>query len=92
MNFHALAPIKYKKSVVSGMVYRIFHACSAWENFHHSLVKAKTILENNQYPSSFYEKIIEKTINKIRETKTVDAEEENDEAERNSSFSSTEER
>ena len=82
MNFHALAPIKYKKSVVSGMVYRIFHACSTWENFHHSLVKAKTILENNQYPSSFYERIIEKTINKIRETKTVDAEEENDETEK----------
>ena len=92
MNFHALAPIKYKKSVVSGMVYRIFHACSTWENFHHSLVKAKTILENNQYPSSFYERIIEKTINKIRETKTVDAEEENDETERNSFLSTTEER
>ena len=64
------------------MVYRSFHVCSTWMNFHHSLVKAKTILENNQYPSSFYERIIEKMINKIRETKTVDAEEENDETEK----------
>jgi len=27
MNFHALAPTKYKRLVVSGMVLRIFHAC-----------------------------------------------------------------
>jgi len=39
MNFHALAPIKYKRSVVSGMVHRIFQACSTWKNFHHSFGK-----------------------------------------------------
>ena len=29
MNYHALAPRKYKKSVVSGIVHRIFNACSS---------------------------------------------------------------
>ena len=30
MNFHALAPKRYKRSVVSGFVYRIHRACSSW--------------------------------------------------------------
>ena len=30
-----------------------------------SLIKAKMILENNQYPPSFYEPIIKRTLNKI---------------------------
>ena len=68
MNFHALAPIKYKRSVVSGMVYRIHHACSTWKHFHESLRKAKILLENNQYPRSFYDPIIERTISKICQT------------------------
>ena len=43
MNYHALAPKKYKHSVVSGFVHRIYRACSSWHNFHDSLEKAKTI-------------------------------------------------
>ena len=65
MNFHALAPIKYKRSVVAGMVHRIFRACNTWKNIHESLEKAKKILENNQYPPSFYNQIIEKCLNSI---------------------------
>ena len=48
MNYHALAPRKYKQSVVAGFVHRIHRACSTWENFHTSLQKAKCILEQNQ--------------------------------------------
>ena len=58
MNYLALAPKKYKRSVVSGFVHRIFRACSTWEHFHASLTKAKCILERNQYPPQFYEPII----------------------------------
>ena len=36
MNYHALAPKRYKHSVVSGFVYRIYRACSSWQNFHDS--------------------------------------------------------
>ena len=67
MNFHALAPRRYKKSVVSGFVYRIYRSCSTWENFHLSLQKAKEILEKNQYPPPFYEPVIAETIARIRE-------------------------
>ena len=57
MNYHALAPKRYKRSVVSGFVYRIHRACSSWENFHTSMEKAKRILEKNQYPPTFYEPV-----------------------------------
>ena len=32
MNYHALAPRRYKGSVVAGFVYRIHRACSSWKN------------------------------------------------------------
>ena len=67
MNFHSLAPKKYKKSVVSGFVHRIHRACSDWHLFHQSLEKAKKILEENQYPKCFYEPIISDTLTKIIE-------------------------
>ena len=67
MNYHALAPKRYKRSVVSGFVYRIYLACSTWENFHTSLEKAKRILEKNQYPPNFYEPIIRQALNDILE-------------------------
>ena len=65
MNYHALAPKRYKRSVVSGFVYRIHQSCSSWENFHLSLEKAKRILERNQYPPTFYDPIIKETLEKI---------------------------
>ena len=81
MNFHALAPLKYKKSVVSGFIHRIFRACSSWKDFHTSLTKATTILQNNQYPLSFIEPIIKRTIESIitkprEEATSVEEEEE----------------
>ena len=74
MNFHALAPKRYKRSVVSGFVYRIYRTCSTWEYFHQSLQKAKEILEKNQYPPSFYDSIIEETITKILDPVTKEKE------------------
>ena len=65
MNFHAVAPTKYKRSVVSGLVHRIYRACSSWENFNSSLERGKQILEKNQYPPSFYNPIIKGTLEKI---------------------------
>ena len=65
MNYHALAPRRYKRSVAAGFVYRIHRACSSWKNFSDSLAKAKCILEKNQYPPDFYEPIIEQALKKI---------------------------
>ena len=81
MNYHALAPIRYKRTVVSNLVHRIFNACSSWTNIHKSLAKAKKILERNQYPAKFYDAIIKDTITKIleKEKGTQSGEEEKNE-------------
>ena len=65
MNFHALAPKRYKRSMVSGFIYRIHRACSSWNLFHESLGKEKRILECNQYPPAFYEPIIKQALDTI---------------------------
>ena len=65
MNYYALAPKKYKRSVVSGFVYRIYRACSSWQLFHESMEKAKQVLERNQYPPNFYDSIIKDSLNTI---------------------------
>ena len=67
MNYHSLAPKRYKRSVVAGFVFRIYRACSSWIHFHKSLTKAKSVLEQNQYPPDFYEPIIREALNKILE-------------------------
>ena len=65
MNFHSLAPIRYKRSVVGGFVHRIYRACSTWSNFHDIIEKAKDILEKNQYPPEFYNPIIKENIERL---------------------------
>ena len=65
MNFHSLAPMKYKRSVVTGFVHRIFRSCSTWTNFQESMDRAKQILDKNQYPRSFYDPLIRDTISKL---------------------------
>ena len=65
LNFHAMAPRHYKRSVIQGFVYRIYRACRPWKKFHESLIKGKNILEQNQYPPNFYEPIISAITEKI---------------------------
>ena len=69
MNYHALAPKRYERSVVAGFVHRIY---SSWALFHESLEKAKKILERNQYPPPYYNSIIHDTIYKIVEPTTTE--------------------
>ena len=65
LNFHSLSPMKYKKSVIIGFVYRIYRACSSWKLIHLGLKTAKEILVANQYPINLIEEIFNKTLNKI---------------------------
>ena len=43
MNYHALAPKIYKRSVVCGIVHRIILAYSTWKSIHESSEKAKKL-------------------------------------------------
>ena len=76
INFHALAPMKYKRGMVINLVYRIFNATSSWELFDKGLTEGKSILRSNQYPEYWYENIIYKTLEKIKMGQKKDVEEE----------------
>ena len=65
LNFHALAPMKYKRSVIIGFVHRVYRSSSSWHNIHMGLEKAKSILVNNQYPVNLVEDIFKETLNKL---------------------------
>ena len=65
LNFHALAPNKYKKSVVSSFLHRIYRASSNWDNFHNGLSEALKILKNNQYPDNFVFPIVNLVMTKL---------------------------
>ena len=65
LNFHSLAPFKYKKSVIIGFVYRIYRSCSSWSLIHQGLEKAKDILVKNQYPMKLIDSVFHETLEKI---------------------------
>ena len=65
LNYHSLAPEKYKRGVIIGMIHRIYRSCSNWKNVTQSLEKARTILKNNQYPEDYTENIISRSLSKI---------------------------
>ena len=65
MKYLALAPLKYKRSIVSDLVHRIYRACSPWEEFYYSLVNARKLLLRNQYTPSFFEPIITRAVYKL---------------------------
>ena len=65
MNFHALAPLKYKRSVVTSFIHRIYRACSSWTHFHIGVTEAIEILTRNQYPMSFIEPIVRSTLDSL---------------------------
>ena len=60
MNYNALDPTKYKRSVVSGLVHRIHRSCSSWKGKVFTLV----------WKTQFFEPKISRTLsNKIRNCK-----------------------
>ena len=67
LSYHACAPVKYKRNIVEGTVHRIHHATSDWVTFDNGTQKLKEDLAKNQYPPSFVDPIISRTIEKIRQ-------------------------
>ena len=75
LNYHSMAPEKYKKSMIAGLVHRIYRACSDWQYITESLAKAKSYLKQNQYPEDYIEKIFNQTLSKIIEKENLKDEE-----------------
>ena len=65
MNWYAIAPLRYKKNLVSGFVNRIWSATTSYDAFVRGCEKAKIILSNNQYPKNWVEWQVGKAIDKV---------------------------
>ena len=65
INYHSMAPMKYKRSMAINLIHRIWNATSTWETLDKGIQEAKRILEYNQYPMFWYENIIHKTLEKL---------------------------
>ena len=49
-DFASLALDKYKNDLISVLIYRAFHICSSYKNFHDEIVRIKEILFKNSFP------------------------------------------
>ena len=65
MNWYAIAPMRYKKNLVSGFVNRIWNATTSYEAFNRGCEEAKTILTNNQYPKGWVDWQVGEAILKV---------------------------
>ena len=52
-DFASLAPEKYKNNLISVLIYRAFHICSSYKNFHDEIVRIKEMLSKNSFPRAF---------------------------------------
>ena len=64
-NFENFLPLVYKFGMVYTLVYRCFHICSNWTQFHTELTFLKVIFQKNGYPENFTDKCFKKFLNNI---------------------------
>ena len=66
LNFHAIAPLKYKRNVIQGLVHRIYNATSTWDNFNIGMEDGIRILKENQYPEDLSRRILNSTLTRLK--------------------------
>ena len=57
-DFGTLSPNKYKVNLIRVLVYRAFHICSTYANFHDEVVRIKGILKENCFPLPLVDRVI----------------------------------
>ena len=57
-DFGTLSPNKYKVNLIRVLVYRAFHICSTYSNFHAEVVRIKGILKENCFPPPLVDRVI----------------------------------
>ena len=65
MSFRAIAPMRYKRNLISGHIHRSFNSCSDWKSFHAGIEKAKKIWSINFYLRAFCESILKDTLQRL---------------------------
>ena len=64
-NFESFSPSVYKFGMVYTLVYRCFHICPNWKQFHTELIFLKGIFQKNGYPKNFIDKCFKKFLNYV---------------------------
>ena len=64
-NFESFLSSVYKFGMVYTLVYRCFHICPNWKQFHTELIFLKGIFQKNGYLNTFIDKCFKKFLNNI---------------------------
>ena len=64
LNFSDVCPTQWKKTLITGLLYRIFTVVKTWNSFHDEVKELQKILLCNNYPSRFIEKQVGEFLNK----------------------------
>ena len=68
-NFHSFVPLGYKRSLVCGLLHRIFHLCSSYENFHAQLEVVRKLFNLNGFPTYMFDTLVLHFLKKLFEPK-----------------------
>ena len=64
LNYHSICPERYKTGVIKTLLFRAFHVCSNWDNFHIEVERIKQLLTNNNFPITIIDKTLKQFLNK----------------------------
>ena len=70
-NFKSFIPIKYKYSLISSLLYRVFMICSNYELIINEIEKLKVVWLKNAFPRRVIDRLIKNFFDKIFITKNV---------------------
>ena len=63
-NYRSFIATEYKSSLITALLYRSFTIVSDYHKLHDEIVKLKSVLRQNGYPTRFLDKIISKFLDK----------------------------
>ena len=70
INYHSIAPDRYKTGVIKTMLQRAHTVCSTWAGFDAEVTRLKQLFTNNNYPMQVINTIVNSFMSKITSTDT----------------------
>ena len=64
INFHSIAPERYKMGVVKTFLHRAYEICSDWTTFNTEIERIRQVLNNNNFPIATIDEEIRKFLDK----------------------------
>ena len=64
-HFLSFEPVKYKINAIKTLIYRAFHLCSSYTNFHIEIEFLKQFFHNNGFPEAIFYKHVKRFLDNI---------------------------